>query len=150
MNCKLPANLQFGAADIFVSKEEIYICDQLNSRILRMSPQDAEPVVLGEAPDVPDKEVSDLEGLYVTEAGKIYVADCGQQKLWAFHPGDPVWTEVVVSDSIVPTDVLVKGGSLYINSLAPDEDDDSESSDSDDSDAEGVYEYLEPPEIQFG
>lgn len=72
--------------------------------------------------------------------GKIYVADSGQRKVWAFHPGDTAWTEVLVCPGeLKPVDVLLQGRSLYVSMFVHC----GEANDH----AEGVYEYLLPPEL---
>eukprot|EP00438_Fugacium_kawagutii_P016565 Skav227393 [mRNA] locus=scaffold3215:126807:128498:- [translate_table: standard] len=132
----MPAELQFNACDLFVTKDEvIYLADMANSRVLRMKPGEAEPVVVGEAPN---KERASLRCLFVTEEEKIFVSDRGQQKLWAFHPGDTVWTEVLAGPGMMhPISLLVQGRSLYA------------SIDWQDGTA-GVCEYSLPPELQLG
>eukprot|EP00438_Fugacium_kawagutii_P035368 Skav222153 [mRNA] locus=scaffold2756:51180:52859:- [translate_table: standard] len=128
----LPARLQFDAYSFFVTEEEvIYLSDRANSRILRLKPGEAEPVVVGEAPS---KEDSELTGLFVTENEKIYVADYEGQKVWAFHPGDAAWTEVLACpEELEPLDVLVDSRSLYVSMC----------------DGKGLYEYLLPPKLQL-
>eukprot|EP00438_Fugacium_kawagutii_P016412 Skav206432 [mRNA] locus=scaffold295:15128:16633:+ [translate_table: standard] len=126
----LPEELEFGAEFFFVTKDEVvYISDSANSRVLRLNHGEAKPVVVGEAPN---KESSDLCGLFMTEDEKIYVADAGQRKVWAFHPGDAAWTEVLTCPgALYPMEMQVMGKSLYVSMV-------------------GVYEYLLPPKLQLG
>lgn len=128
----LPADLEFEAYDVCVTAEEVvYIADNLNSRILRIFPGDSKPVVIG-AP--PNKQSSHLLGIHVTEHGRIYVADSGQERVWAFDSGDPVWTEVVLCPhGLAPIEVLVQDRSLYVSMR----------------EESGVYEYLHSPEIEL-
>eukprot|EP00438_Fugacium_kawagutii_P022089 Skav219833 [mRNA] locus=scaffold859:28236:29918:+ [translate_table: standard] len=135
----LPAELQFSVNDLFVTKEDvIYMSDGgRNGRVLRLNPGEAQPVVVGEAPN---KESSLLDGLFVTEEGKVYVADSEQRKVWAFHPSDAAWTEVLTCPGeLQPLHVLVQGKSLYVSMEGA----------GSDPDAPGVYEYLLPPELQL-
>eukprot|EP00438_Fugacium_kawagutii_P032836 Skav224528 [mRNA] locus=scaffold388:471159:472850:+ [translate_table: standard] len=133
----LPAELQFGATNLFVTKDEVvYLSDQGNDRILRLNPGEADPVVVGMSPG---KENSCLCGLFVTEEGKIYVADPGLQKVWTFHPGEVAWTEAVACPGgLEPLNVLIHGTSLFVSVEKLDDDNSS-----------GVYEYLLPPQLQF-
>eukprot|EP00438_Fugacium_kawagutii_P032842 Skav224534 [mRNA] locus=scaffold388:669666:671171:+ [translate_table: standard] len=133
----LPAELQFESYALFVTKDEvIYLLDQRKSRVLRLEPGEAEPVVLGEPPN---NESSSLQGLFVTQKEKIYVADFTQRKVWALQPADAPWTEVLTCPGeMKPLDVLVQGGSLYVSMGFGNET------------TAGVYEYLFPPELQLG
>eukprot|EP00438_Fugacium_kawagutii_P020825 Skav200762 [mRNA] locus=scaffold2001:150581:152305:- [translate_table: standard] len=144
----LPAQLQFIASGLFVTKDQvIYVSDVDHGRILRIKPGEAEPVVVGE---VPNKESSALAGLFVTEDEKIYVADTDQQKVWAFHIGDAAWTEVLkCHGELEPVAVLVQGRSLYVSMMRGDCCDFDDSDDSDDSE-DAVFEYLLPLELQLG
>eukprot|EP00438_Fugacium_kawagutii_P006860 Skav225877 [mRNA] locus=scaffold1705:127205:128827:- [translate_table: standard] len=140
----LPAELQFGALDLFVTKEEvIYFSDCFNNRVLRINPGETEPVVVGEPPN---KESSELSGLFVTEDENIYVADAGKRKVWAFHPGDAAWSEVLTCPgALTPTNVLVQGRSLYVSMRMG-----SYSETTLNPNISGVYQYLLPPELQLG
>eukprot|EP00438_Fugacium_kawagutii_P022092 Skav219836 [mRNA] locus=scaffold859:173315:175003:+ [translate_table: standard] len=135
-NNDLPADLQFRASDLSVTKDEVlYLLDNRNSRVLRLNPGSAEPVVVGEAPN---KQSSRLQGLFVTEDEKIYVAAFGQSKVWAFHPGE-AWTEVLTCPGALRSEaVLVQGRSLYVSMFR--------GGDS----GSGIYEYVFPPELQLG
>eukprot|EP00438_Fugacium_kawagutii_P005360 Skav207097 [mRNA] locus=scaffold2123:33996:35696:+ [translate_table: standard] len=137
----LPAELQFQAWDLFVMQDDvIYLSDWANSRILQINPSEAEPVLVGEAPN---KENSCLSRLFVTEDEKMYVADCGQRKLWAIHPGDAVWTEVLVcARELECVAVVIQGRSLYVGIGRGDGEDSPDTS--------GVFEYSLAPELQLG
>eukprot|EP00438_Fugacium_kawagutii_P000191 Skav205012 [mRNA] locus=scaffold2134:97300:99074:- [translate_table: standard] len=139
----LPAELRFGACDLFVTKDEvIYLSDCVNGRVLRLNPGEAEPVVVGEVPNKESSKLSGLAGLFVTEEEKIYVADWRQRKVWSFHPGDTTWTEVLTCPGVLkPWDVLVQERSLYVNMVKV--------PGADAGDAEGIYEYVLPPELQL-
>eukprot|EP00438_Fugacium_kawagutii_P032832 Skav224524 [mRNA] locus=scaffold388:407530:409197:+ [translate_table: standard] len=130
----LPEALQFNAKGLFVTREDvIYVFD--DERVLRIKPGEAEPVVVGEAPN---KDSSDLTDLFVTEDEKIYVADAGQRKVWAFHPGDESWTEVLTCpENLRPVTILVEGRSLYTSMAG-------------DAAGRGTYEYLMPLELRLG
>jgi hypothetical protein len=139
----LPADLKFLARRIFVTKEEvIYISENFNqsSRILRMDPTDSlEPVVVGRFPAEGKPHLVDL---LVTERGTIYVADAGQGKVWAFHPGGSTFTEVLQTPHpFFPVALLLHDRSLYVSMMAPR--------------VEGqprtgrVYEYLLPSDLQL-
>ena len=133
----LPEELQFKAFAIYVTKEEVlYLTDRDKSRILRFSPGESKPVVVGTLP----AEMSGPFGIFVTESGKIYVNLWLQRKVLALHPGETTFTEVLkCPGSSIPLFVLVQGRSLYVSMLHPDET----------SDDDGVYEYFLPPELQL-
>ena len=81
----LPADLQFSAVEIFVTKEDvIYLLDDRNSRILRIDP--AEPLKPSVVGEVPSEQDPDLWSLFVTEAGTIYVTDDAQRKVLGIPP----------------------------------------------------------------
>ena len=86
----LPADKQFKAYRVFVTKEEvIYLLDNLNNnrRILCINPAESlEPVVVGQ---FPAEGRSFLTDLFVTDGGTIYVAAGDQRKVFAFHPSSP-------------------------------------------------------------
>eukprot|EP00438_Fugacium_kawagutii_P028494 Skav203239 [mRNA] locus=scaffold2746:168753:170348:- [translate_table: standard] len=132
----LPAELHFEAYGLFVTDEEVvYISDRAKGRILRLKPGVSEPEVVGEAPN---KQISKLNGLFVTQEEKVYVVDMGQRKVWAFHLGDAAWTEVLTCPGrMTPRNVLVQDRKLYVNMM------------NGGSDANGIYEYLLPPELQL-
>ena len=88
----MAGDLKFHACDMFVTKEEVlYFSDQRKKRILRLSPGESQPIIVGE---VPEEHGPFLAGLFVEEGGKIYVADTGSRKLWCFNPGDVSCHEV--------------------------------------------------------
>ena len=139
----LPADKQFKAWRVFVTKEEvIYLLDNLNEnrRILCINPAESlEPVVVGQ---IPTEGRSFLHDLFVTDGGTIYVADCHQRKVFAFHPNSPTFTEVLkCPDGFFPLALLVQDRSLYVAMLAPRVDGVPRSG--------RVYEYLLPPELQL-
>eukprot|EP00435_Cladocopium_sp_Y103_P007203 s1409_g2.t1 len=114
----LPADIQFKANRVFVTKEEvIYLLENRNRnpRILRLNPAESlEPVSVGEIPSP-----SFLSDLFVTESGTIYVADWRQEKVLAFHPSSATFTKVLqCPHGFSPLAVLVQDGSLYV-SMAP-------------------------------
>lgn len=90
------------------------------------------PAVLGH---VPSPELSSLQGLFVTDDGKVFVADENWWKMWAIHPPDTACSEVLKCP-YVPSTVLVHNQSLYVALC------------DDDEDTDGVYEYSMPPEFQ--
>ena len=113
----LPADMQFDACRLFVTKEEvIYFLDNLNEnrRILRINPAESlEPVVVGQ---IPTDGWSLLQDLFVTEGGTIYVAASVQRKVLAFHPSSPTFTEVLqCPDGLHPFALLIHDRSLYVS-----------------------------------
>ena len=135
----LPADLQFKAIAIVVTKEEvIYLLDNKKRRILRIDPAESlKPAVVGE---ILDEHDPDLWSLFVTEAGTIYVADHGQSKVLAFRSGSTRPIEVLqCPDDLLPLAMLVHGTSMYV-SMADDVDSPSTG---------GIYEYALPPELQL-
>ena len=140
----LPADKQFKAYRVFVTKEEvIYLLDNLNNnrRILCINPAESlEPVVVGQ---FPAEGRSFLTDLFVTDGGTIYVAAGDQRKVFAFHPSSPTFTEVLqCPDGLHPVALLVQDRSLYVNMLA-------RRLDAQSPDTGGLYEYWLPPEIQL-
>jgi hypothetical protein len=133
----LPADMKFNADRVFVTKEEvIYLLDNLNnSRILCINPAESlEPVVVAH---IPTEGQSFLTDLFVTDGGTIYVADSGQRKVLAFHPGSPTFTEVLqCPDGFYPATLLVQDRSLYVSIRDP-------------TRGGRVCEYLLPPELQL-
>jgi len=139
----LPPDVQFKAWRVFVTKEEvIYLLDNLNEnkRILCINPAESlEPVVVGQ---IPTEGRSFLHDLFVTDGGTIYVADCHQRKVFAFHPSSASFTEVLkCPDGLHPMALLVQDRSLYVAMSAPRVDGVPRSG--------RVYEYLLPPELQL-
>ena len=138
----LPADMQFRARRVFVTKEVIYLLDNLNNnrRILCINPAESlEPVVVGQ---IPTEGRSFLTDLFVTDGGTIYVADWDQRKVLAFHPDSPTFTEVLqCPDGFQPVALLVQDRSLYVSMVTPQ------------VNAEPwtgkVCEYLLPPELQL-
>ena len=110
----LQEDLQFAACRMFVSKEEvIYVSDTWtrNNRILRINPADSlKPDVVGRIPtDGRPHPDSNLQDQFVIEGGTIYVADAGQRKVWAFHPGGATFTEVLQTpDPFCPVALLLR------------------------------------------
>ena len=133
----LPADKQFKAYRVFVTKEEvIYFIDNLNnSRILCINPAESlERVVVAH---IPTEGQSFLTDLFVTDGGTIYVADSRQRKVLAFHPGSPTFTEVLqCPDGFRPCGLLVQDRSLYVSIREP-------------TRGGRVCEYLLPPELQL-
>mgnify|MGYP000052501830 CR=1 FL=1 len=134
----LPADMQFSAYRVFVTKEEvIYLLDTLNQnkRILCINPAESlEPVVVGQ---IPTEGRSFLTDLFVTDGGTIYVADWDQRKVLAFHPDSPTFTEVLqCPDGFHPFALLVQDRSLYVSIREP-------------TRGGRVCEYLLPPELQL-
>ena len=133
---------------MFVSKEEvIYVSDTWtrNNRILRINPADSlKPDVVGRIPtDGRPHPDSNLQDQFVIEGGTIYVADAGQRKVWAFHPGGATFTEVLQTpDPFCPVALLLRDRSLYVSMMT--------------QRVEGqprtgrVYEYLLPSDLQLG
>eukprot|EP00435_Cladocopium_sp_Y103_P055640 s164_g18.t1 len=133
----LPADMQFEACKVFVTKEEaIYLVDNL--RILCINPAESlEPVVVGQ---LKAGGPAFLRDLFVTDGGTIYVADSLQRKVLAFHPSSATFTEVLqCPDGLRPVALLVQERSLYVSMFAPN----------------GlprtgrVCEYFLPPELQL-
>ena len=133
----LPEELQFKVRTIYVTKEEVlYLTDRDKSRILRFSPGDSKPVVVGTLP----AEMSGPFGIFVTESGKTYVNLWLERKVLALHPGDATFTEVLkCPGSLKPASVMVQDQSLYVSLF----------SHAEDTSCNGVYEYLLPPELQL-
>ena len=130
----LPEDLDFSAAAMFATKEEvIYVLDSRNGRVLRFNPAESfEPVVVGQ---VPSEHEPCLWDLFVTEGGTVYVADHNQRKVLAIRPGDTTFTEVLeCPGELRPTAVLVQDRSLYVSMTGP---------------GKGLYEYALPPELQL-
>ena len=131
----LPAELQFKANSIFVTKEETLYLTDTTDRILRISAGESKPVAVGKPPD----SVSKYFSVFVGESGKIYICDSPGPKVLAFHPGDTTFTEVVrwpkSPDWRWFQSVLVQGRSLYVSVVS--------------SRRTGVYEYFLPPELQL-
>ena len=141
----LPADLQFCALDICVTKEEvIYLLDDKHNRILCInSAEPLKPVVVGQ---FPKQDSPDLWSMFVTEAGTIYVTDHSSQysltqaKVWAFRPGNTDPIEVLqCPEDLFPMAVLVHGSSMYV-SMADDRDSPSTG---------GIYQYSLPPKLQL-
>lgn len=138
----LPADLQFSAVEIFVTKEDvIYLLDDNvtgHGRILRIDPAEPlKPVVVGQ---VPKEDCPDLRSMFVTEAGTIYVTDDAQRKVLAFRPGNTHPIEVLqCPDDLLPMAVLVHGSSMYVSMV----DDPGSPS------TGGIYEYALPPELRL-
>ena len=138
----LPADKQFEAFRVFVTKEEvIYLLDNLNEngRILRINPAESlEPVVVGQ---ISIEIGSFLADLFVSESGIIYVADVFQRKVLGFHPSSPTFTEVLpCADGFHPYALLLQDRSLYVSMMT---------GAADDPDPAGaVYEYFLPPELK--
>jgi streptogramin lyase len=112
----LTADTEFMPKAMFVTKEEvIYILDNHNARILRFNPAVSfKPVVVGQVPE----QGADLQDLFVTEAGTIYIADQGQRKVLAMRPGEATFTEVLeCPDGLSPSAVLVQDRSLYVSTV---------------------------------
>ena len=133
----LPEDLDFAAAAMFVTKEEvIYVLDSRNGRVLRFNATESfKPVVVGE---VPAEHEPDLWDLFVTEGGTVYMANHGQRKVLAIRPGDATFTEVLeCPGGLRPTAVLVQDRSLYV------------SMNEDGVTRGGLYEYVLPPELQL-
>ena len=133
----LPEELQFGARMGLVTKDEVlYLADWCESRILRFSPGESRPVVVGTLPD----SMLGPFGIFATDSGKVYVSLEEQKMVLALHPGDTTFTEVLkCPGSLVPMSVLVQGRSLFVSMWSPDEDERGD----------GVYEYFLPPELQL-
>ena len=69
--------------------------DNERVRILRMNPAESlKPVLVGQT-----DHYSNLQNLFVTEAGTIYVADWPTQRVLAFCPGYTAPTEVINQQS---------------------------------------------------
>eukprot|EP00435_Cladocopium_sp_Y103_P048210 s674_g14.t1 len=142
----LPADIRFKANRVFVTKEEvIYLSDTLNGnrRILRINPAESlEPVVVGQ---IPTEGQSFLNDMFVTDGGTIYVAECHQRKVFAFHPGSPTFTEVLkCPDGLAPTALLVHDRSLYVSTLVQ-----TLAGAVDAPKVGAVYEYVLPPDLQL-
>ena len=141
----LPADMQFQAYDLFVTKEEvIYLVDNLNeNRILRIDPADSlEPTVVGQ---MRAEDRAFLSNLVVTEAGIIFVSDLESRKVFALHPGSPTFTEVwKCPGGLYPRGLLVHDRSLYVSMDKPDV-----SMDKPDviSIVGKVYEIMLPPDV---
>ena len=113
----LPADMQFRAYRVFVTKEEvIYLLDNLAARprILCINPAESlEPVVVAQ---LQTEGPSFLTDLFVTDGGTIYVAERDQRKVLAFHPSSATFTEVLqCSDGLHPQALLVQDRSLYVS-----------------------------------
>ena len=140
----LPADMQFEACRLFVTKEEvIYLSDNLNEnrRILCINPAESlEPVVVGQ---IPTEGQAFLTDLFVTDSGTIYVADKVQRKVLAFHLSRPTFTEVLqCPDGLCPLVLLIHDRSLYVSMVVP-------GPDRQIPDTGKVCEYLLPPELQL-
>ena len=138
----LPADMQFSAHRVFVTKDEvIYLLDNLNEnrRILCINPAESlEPVVVGQ---IPTEGPSVLTDLFVTEGGTIYVADSRQRKVLAFHPSSETFTEVLqCPDGLQPVALLVQDKSLYVGMVTPQVNGEINGT---------LYEYLLPPDLQL-
>ena len=135
----LPADMQFRANQVFVTKEEvIYLLDILNLRILCINPGEClEPVVVGQ---IQTEGPSVLMDLFVTDCGTIYVAELIQRKVLAFHPSSETFTEVLqCPDGLQPVALLVQDRSLYVSMV-------------DDPifpEVGATYEYSLPPELEL-
>ena len=120
----LPAEMQFTASYMFVTQEEVvYLSDCSNSRVLRFSPGDAQPTIVGEFPKQGPNVGAEpnLHGLCVTEGGKIYVADYEGRKLWAFHPGDTTCHEALkFPPGEHPVSVVVHERLLFVSTIHDD------------------------------
>ena len=141
----LPADLQFAAVGICVTKDEvIYVLDVDDDndihRILRINPAESlKPVVVGQ---VPSQQHPDLWNLFVTEAGTIYVLDQSERKVLAFRPGNTQAIEVLqCPDDMIPTALWLHNSSMYLSM------DDSDQVDP--PSRGGIYEYALPPELQL-
>ena len=143
----LPAELQFVALDICVTKDEvIYVLDVHDEnghdidRILRINPSESlKPVVVGQ---VPSEQHPELWSLFVTEAGTIYVLDQGERKVLAFRPGNTQAIEVLqCPDDMTPMAVWLHNSSMY---LSMDDSDQVEP-----PSRGGIYAYALPPELQL-
>ena len=138
----LPADKQFKAYRVFVTKEEaIYFIDNLNNPgcILCINPAESlEPVVVAQ---IPTEGRPFLADLFVTDGGTIYVADCDQGKVLAFHPSSPTFTEVLqCPDELQPAALLVQDRSLYVSMVTPQVNGERSGK---------LYEYLLPPDLQL-
>ena len=133
----LPEEQQFKAGRIFVTKEEVlYLADWDKRRILRFSPCESKPVVVG---TLPAEMYSGVFGIFVADCGKIYVNVRAQSVVLALHPGETTFTEVLKCPcSLGPVSVLVQGRSLYVSMTSVE-----------DEGSTGVYEYFLPPELQL-
>lgn len=129
--------LPFRVGVVYVTGEEVvYFADPDHGRIFRISPGEAEPVVVGEVTDA-----SNFDRLFVTEECKIYASDVKQQKVWAFRPGDKTGFEVLqCPEGMTPTGIVAQDRMLYVSmrklkrrTLL----------------RSGVYEYLLPPVLQL-
>ena len=138
----LPADMQFEADRVFVTKEEvIYFVDNLNlnPRILCINAAESlEPVVVAQ---IPAEGRAFLQDLFVSEGGTIYVADGVQGKVLAFHLSRPTFTEVLQCPDH-PVALLIHDRSLYVSMCVP-------RSDGQFPDTGKVCEYSFPPELQF-
>ena len=139
----LPADMQFQANRVFVTKEEvIYLLDNLNEnrRILCINPAESlEPVVVAQ---IPTDGRSFLTDLFVTDGGTIYVSEKYQRKVLAFHPNSPTFTEVLqCPDGFQLAALLVQDRSLYVGLGTPQVNGEPWTG--------KVYEYLLPPELQL-
>ena len=139
----LPADKQFKANRVFVTKEEvIYLLDNSteNRRIWRINPAESlEPVVVVK---IPEGRQSFLSDLYVTESGTIYLADNGRGNVLAFHPSSETFTEVLrCPDGSSPVALFIQDRSLYVAMLVPRTNGVPRSG--------TVYEYVLPPELQL-
>ena len=134
----LPADMQFQAFNLFVTKEEvIYLVDNLNeNRIIRIDPADSlEPTVVGR---MRAEDRAFLSNLFVTEAGIIFVSDLESRKVFALHPGSPTFTEVwKCPGGLYPRGLLVHDRSLYVSMDKPDGN----------SFVGKVYEIMLPPDV---
>ena len=133
-----PEELQFGAYMVFATKEEaLYLADRQNCRILCVAPGESKPVVVATLPFLP-ASMSGIFGIFVTEIGKVYVNHWDQRTVFALHPGDTTFTEVLkCTGSLMPVFVLVQGQSLYVSMVSWEDG------------STGIYEYSLPPELQL-
>ena len=73
----LPSKLQ-GPKDIFIDKkDDIYIADTGNNRIIQLNAGGE----LARYITIPDSPLNNPEGVFVTDTGDIYVADTGNQRV---------------------------------------------------------------------
>ena len=108
----LPQEQQFRANRCVASKDEvIYLSDNRNKRILRLSPGDSEVTIVGSA-----AAERDLCGLTL-DGEIVYVADEALHKIWSFRVGESVGQtalDLTHIDGAWPSDVLVQDGSMYV------------------------------------
>eukprot|EP00435_Cladocopium_sp_Y103_P027005 s164_g6.t1 len=111
----LPADKQFDAFRVFVTKEEvIYVADYQNGRILCINlAESLEPVVVCQ---IETEGPSFLIDLFVTDGGTVYLAEWFQRKVLAFHPSSTTFTEILqCPDGLHPAALLVQARSLYVS-----------------------------------